>query len=434
MSSYVPHTENDRAVMLEKIGVQSIADLFDVPKGCEANLNLPCGKAPLEVERIINALGAKNKVFRTMFLGAGAYNHYIPPVVSELASREEFITAYTPYQAEMSQGILQSIFEYQTEIANLTGMDASNASHYDGATATADGILMCMGAKTKVVVSDALNPEYKEVVKTYLIPHGIEVVFAPTKNGVTDKDALSRLIDDEVGAVCLQQPNFFGLIEDAEGVGNLAKDKGVKFVMSCYPIALALLKSPAECGADVSTGEGQPLGLPLAFGGPYLGFLTCRENLMRKLTGRIVGETTDHEGRPAYVLTLQAREQHIRREKSTSSICSNEALCALTSAIYMSAMGKEGLKDVATQCVSKAHYMKDEIVTIDGFRLKYDGEFFNEFVIESDVDTSKIVDKLQKRGILAGLPLGAHDMLWCVTEMNTKEDIDEVVAILREVK
>ena len=232
MSSYVPNTFEDRAAMLEKIGVKSIADLFDVPKGCEADLNLPAGKSPLEVERIINALGAKNKVFRTMFLGAGAYNHYIPPVVSELAAREEFVTAYTPYQAEMSQGILQSIFEYQTEIANLTGMDASNASHYDGATAIADGILMCMGAKTKAVLSDALNPEYKAVVRTYLVPHGIEVVFAPTKNGVTDSDALKTLIDDEVGAVCIQQPNFFGLIEDAESVGKIAKEKGVKFVMS----------------------------------------------------------------------------------------------------------------------------------------------------------------------------------------------------------
>ena len=263
MSSYVPNTFEDRAAMLEKIGVKSIADLFDVPKGCEADLNLPAGKSPLEVERIINALGAKNKVFRTMFLGAGAYNHYIPPVVSELAAREEFVTAYTPYQAEMSQGILQSIFEYQTEIANLTGMDASNASHYDGATATADGILMCMGAKTKAVLSDALNPEYKAVVRTYLVPHGIEVVFAPTKNGVTDLDALKTLIDDEVGAVCIQQPNFFGLIEDAESVGKIAKEKGAKFVMSCYPVALALLKTPAECGADVAAGEGQPLGLPL---------------------------------------------------------------------------------------------------------------------------------------------------------------------------
>ena len=221
MSSYVPNTFEDRAAMLEKIGVKSIADLFDVPKGCEVDLNLPAGKSPLEVERIINALGAKNKVFRTMFLGAGAYNHYISPVVSELAAREEFVTAYTPYQAEMSQGILQSIFEYQTEIANLTGMDASNASHYDGATAIADGILICMGAKTKAVLSDALNPEYKAVVRTYLVPHGIEVVFAPTKNGVTDLDALKTLIDDEVGAVCIQQPNFFGLIEDAQSASLL---------------------------------------------------------------------------------------------------------------------------------------------------------------------------------------------------------------------
>lgn len=432
MASYVPHTPADRAIMLEKIGVEKISDLFDVPKGCEADLRLEKGKSPLEVERLIAALGAKNKVFDTVFLGAGAYNHYIPPVVRELASREEFVTAYTPYQAEMSQGILQSIFEYQTAICNLTGMDASNASHYDGATATADGILMCMGNKSKAVVSDGLNPEYKRVIETYLVPHGIEVVYAPLRNGVTDEDALEKLIDSEVGAVCIAQPNYFGLIEDAGKIGRIAHDGGAKFVMACYPVALGILRTPGECDADVATGEGQSLGLPLAFGGPYLGLLACKENMMRKLTGRIVGETVDHDGRTAYVLTLQAREQHIRREKSTSSICSNEALCALTSAIYLSATGKEGIKEVALQCASKAHYMAEEISRIKGFGLKYKGEFFNEFVTESDVDTSKIVDKLQKHGILAGLPLNGRDMLWCVTEMNTKAEIDNAVRILRE--
>lgn len=433
MSTFVPNTAADRAEMLKTVGVQSVADLFDIPKGCAADLKLPAGKSQLEVERLVSALAAKNKIFDATFLGAGAYNHYIPPVVTELASREEFVTAYTPYQAEMSQGILQSIFEYQSMICRLTGMDAANASHYDGATATADGILMCMGNRKKAVVSAALNPEYKTVIETYLTPYGVEIVYAPEKDGRTDIDALKALLTDEVGAVCVQQPNFLGQIEDGEKIGEAAHAVGAKFVVNCYPVSLGAIKAPADYGADVACGEGQSLGLPLAFGGPYLGILACKENLMRKLTGRIVGETVDKDGNKAYVLTLQAREQHIRREKASSSICSNEALCALTSAIYMAAVGKEGIKQVAAQCAAKAHYMAKEISKIKGFSLKYDGEFFNEFVVKSDIDTAKIVAALKKRGILAGLPLSANEMLWAVTEMNTKEEIDKVVGLLGEV-
>lgn len=432
MSTYVPHTAADKAEMLKTVGVQSVAELFDIPKGCAADLRLPSGKSQLEVERIVSALAVKNKVFSTMFLGAGAYNHYIPPVVTELASREEFVTAYTPYQAEMSQGILQSIFEYQSMICDLTGMDASNASHYDGATATADGILMCLGSRKKAVVSAALNPEYKTVIETYLNPYGVEIIYAPVKNGKTDTAALKALLTDEVGAVCVQQPDFYGQLEDVSEIGEAAHAVGAKFVVNCYPISLGAIKAPADYGADVACGEGQSLGLPLAFGGPYLGFLTCKENLMRKLTGRIVGETEDHNGNKAYVLTLQAREQHIRREKASSSICSNEALCALTSAIYMAAVGKEGIKEVALQCASKAHYMAAEISKIKGFSLSYSGEFFNEFVIKSDISAKEIVKILKKRDILAGLPVAENEMLWCVTEMNTKEDIDKVVSLLKE--
>ena len=432
MSKYTPHTAADRAAMLDAIGVKSVEELFDVPDGRLADLKLPEGKSQLEAERFLKSLAAQNKAFDKIFLGAGAYNHYIPPVVSELASREEFVTAYTPYQAEMSQGILQSIFEYQSMICRLTGMDASNASHYDGATATADGILMCLGNRKKALISDALNPEYKKVIETYCRPYDVEIEYIPCVDGATDIDALKALLTSGVGAVCVQHPNFYGRLENTAEIAEAAHGAGAKFVVNCNPISLGVLKAPSEYGADVAAGEGQPLGLPLAFGGPYLGFLACKENLMRKLTGRIVGETLDHDGRPAYVLTLQAREQHIRREKSSSSICSNEALCALTAAVYMAALGKEGIKEVASQCASKAHYMAAEISKIEGYKLKYKGGFFNEFVIESKVNTAKIVEKLKKRGILAGLPLGENEMLWCVTEMNEREDIDLVTDILKE--
>jgi Glycine cleavage system protein P (pyridoxal-binding), N-terminal domain len=433
MAKYTPHTSADIAEMLSTIGVNSVRDLFDIPSGCAADLKLPEGKSELEVWRSMRALSEKNFVFKSCFTGAGAYNHYIPPVVTHLAAREEFVTAYTPYQAEMSQGILQSIFEYQSMIAALTGMDASNASHYDGATATADGILMCLGAKKKALVSSCINPDVLAVVKTYCGPYGVEIVTVPECDGRTDISALKKLLGDDVGAICIQQPNFFGQIEDVEGISVAAKAAGAKLVVNCYPISLGLLKAPAEYGADVACGEGQPLGMPLSFGGPYLGFLTCKEAMMRKLTGRIVGQTVDHDGRSAYVLTLQAREQHIRREKSSSSICSNEALCALTAAIYMAAMGKEGIKEVAEQCVSKAHYLAEKIISIPGFELKHKGEFFNEFVVTSRIGTAKIADALKKRGILSGYQLNDNDMLWCATEMNTVEDIDETVNILAEV-
>ena len=438
MGSYIPNTGKEQLEMLKSMGYSSMDDLFAaIPDDMKLKdgLDLPEGKSELEVSRIMKGIAAKNRVFSSIFRGAGAYNHYIPAVVGSVLSNESVQTAYTPYQAEISQGLLQSIFEYQTMICDLTGMDASNASVYDGAEAAAEGIAMCRDKKrNRALISAAVLPAALETVKTYCFGNEIELEIIPEKNGVTDLDYLKEHMDKSVACVYIQHPNYYGNLEDAEAIGEIVHESGAKYIMGVNPISLGVLKTPAEYGADIAVGEGQPLGLPMAFGGPYLGFMACREKMMRKLPGRIVGQTVDADGKTGYVLTLQAREQHIRREKSTSSICSNEALCALTSSIYLAAMGKEGLKDVAKHCVSKAHYMKDEIVKIDGFRLKYDGEFFNEFVIESDVDTSKIVDKLQKRGILAGLPLSDKDMLWCVTEMNTKDDIDEVVNVLREVK
>lgn len=432
MAKYTPHTSADKAEMLKAIGVGTVEEIFNIPDSMRAELKLAEGKSELEVERYLKALAGKNTVFKSVFTGAGAYNHYIPPVVRQLSAREEFVTAYTPYQAEMSQGILQSIFEYQTMIAELTGMDVSNASHYDGATATADGILMCLGNKKRAVISSCMHPDIITVIKTYCEPYGIEIILAPEKNGKTDIDALKKVVDNTVGAVAISQPNFYGQLEDVDTISDIIKSTNSKFVVNTYPISLGLLKAPSEYGADVVSGEGQPLGMPLSFGGPYLGFLTCKESMIRKMNGRIVGQTVDKNGDTAYVLTLQAREQHIRREKASSSICSNEALCALTAAIYLSANGKEGLKEVANQCVSKAHYMADEISKLNGYKLKYNGEFFNEFVVTSTVPTSKITTVLKKSGILSGLALNDNDMLWCVTEMNTVEDINTVIKILRE--
>ena len=435
MSSYVPNTFEDRAAMLEKIGVKSIADLFDVPKGCEADLNLPAGKSPLEVERIINALGAKNKVFRTMFLGAGAYNHYIPPVVSELAAREEFVTAYTPYQAEMSQGILQSIFEYQTEIANLTGMDASNASHYDGATAAAETIPMCKERKRNVAyVSETTNPQVIETMKTYCFASNTELHVIPAKDGKTDAEALKAALGENAACFYVQQPNFFGQIEDTVALGEITHAAGAKFVMGVNPIACALLPTPREVGADVAVGDGQPLGLDIAFGGPYLGFMATTSAMTRKLPGRIVGQTKDVDGKTGYVLTLSAREQHIRREKASSNICSNQALCAFTAGIYMTAMGEDGMKQCARLCTSKAHYLASELEKI-GCKLKYTGEFFHEFVTETKCPNcrKKILDALAEKNILGGAEVDGG-ILWCVTELVSKEKLDEVVAIVKEVQ
>lgn len=422
--------------MLDVVGVKSLEDLYH---GLEAitthDLNLPEGKSQQEVARYFAELAAKNKVFGNIFLGAGAYQHYIPSVVKNLLSHEEFVTAYTPYQAEMSQGILQGIFEFQSMIAELTGMQVSNASLYDGSTALADGILM-LGAKNRntVLVSEAINPRSLAVVKTYLEPQGIQLKTIATENGHTSLANLKEQLTEHVFAVAIAQPNFFGMIEDATAIGEIVKSKGASFVMQVEPFACALLKTPYACGADIAVGEGQPLGMPLSFGGPYLGFIGAKEKLVRKLTGRIVGKTHDADGNDAYVLTLQAREQHIRREKASSSICSNQALCALAATIYMATAGKTGMCEVAQQCVSKAHYLASEITKIPGYTLKYTGEFFNEFVTECPVKADAIIKHCAKNDILAGLKLEDNAILWCATEVNTKADIDQLVTVLKEVK
>ena len=435
MGSYVPSTEEQRREMLEAIGLSSYRDLYrDVPESMILNrpLDLPEGKSELEVRNAMAAMAAKNTVFQTVLRGAGAYDHYIPSIVKYIPAKEEFLTAYTPYQAEISQGVLQSIFEYQTMIAELTGMDASNASVYDGATAAAEAAAMCRDRKRRVtLISASTHPDVINTVRTYCYGTNDELLVVPMKDGRTDLDALKAMLNDGVASFYVQQPNFFGLFEDADAIAEIVHAAGAMFVMGCNPIALAIMKTPRDCGADVAVGEGQPLGMPIGFGGPYLGFMATTMKHIRRLPGRIVGETTDHDGNRAYVLSLQAREQHIRREKASSNICSNEALCALTAGLYMATMGPDGMAEVANQCMAKAHYLANELCRLDGVKLRYDGAFFHEFLLDMP-KTAEIEKALMEKGILSGLPYEGG-MLWCVTEKVSKETLDTVVSVVKEV-
>jgi glycine dehydrogenase subunit 1 len=432
--------------MLRVIGKKSADELFahipqEVVRGNSAlgkDFALPKGLSEMEVMRTMEAIAAKNTVFRSVFRGAGAYRHYIPAAVKRIAGNETFLTAYTPYQAEISQGILQSIFEYQTMICELTGMDVSNASVYDGASAAAEAVNMCRNRNRQTVyVSEAAHPQTLETVRTYCFGYGIPVKTIPLKDGATDMAALQKTLASDENAACfyVQQPNFFGLLEDVKQCADIAHANGALLIAGCNPISLGLLESPGLAGADIAAGEGQPLGMPLGFGGPYLGFMACKSALMRKLPGRIVGETTDHEGRRAFVLTLQAREQHIRREKASSNLCSNEAHCALTAAVYLSIMGAGGLAEASRQCHAKAVYLSKGLAEITGFGLVFSGEFFHEFVSHCP-DVKKTLAALEKRGILGGLPVKTETgegILWCATEMNSKDEIDELVEVIKGV-
>ena len=439
MRYYVPSTEREQRAMLQEASFSEFGDLYkNIPENLRIDcLDIPSGSSELGVRRVIERLAAKNKIYRSIFRGAGAYNHYIPSLVRQITSREEFMTSYTPYQAEISQGILQAIFEFQTMMCELTGLDASNASVYDGASAAAEAAAMCREKRrTRVLVSETANPRAAAVMRTYAHAAGVECLTVPACEGVTGLEKLSGMIDDTVSCVYVESPNYFGLIEDAAALADTAHAGGAKFVMGVNPIAAAIFKTPAECGADVAVGEGQPLGMPLSFGGPYLGFMTAAAEMTRKLPGRIVGETVDAEGNRAFVLTMQAREQHIRREKASSNVCSNQALCALTASVYLTVMGPDGLREVASQCHSKAFYAAERISAIPGFELVYGGEIFHEFVTRCPGDSSGVLGELDERGILGGLPAdlktGGNCLLWCVTEMNTSDEIDELVSVLKE--
>ena len=434
MGSYVPSTEEQRREMLQSIGLSDYRELYkDVPAGMYLDhlLDLPEGKSELEVSRALAAMAKKNRVYDTVLRGAGAYDHYIPSIVKQIPAKEEFLTAYTPYQAEISQGVLQSIFEYQTEICELTGMDVSNASVYDGATAAAEAAAMARDRKRRItLVSASTHPDVINTIRTYSYGTNDEVKIIPTKNGKTDLEAMKALLGPEVASVYVQQPNFFGLFEDADALSDAVHESGALFILGCNPIALGIMKTPRDLGADIAVGEGQPLGLPIGFGGPYLGFMATTHKYMRRLPGRIVGETTDNAGNRAYVLSLQAREQHIRREKAGSNICSNEALCALTASVYLAVMGPDGLAEAASSSMAKAHYLCEQLCSLPGISRRFEGEFFHEFLLDMP-KPDKVLAALDEKNILGGLPY-ADGVLWCVTEKVSKETLDEVVSIVKE--
>ena len=436
MASYIPSTREERAEMLAAVGVERYEDLYwDVPAEmllADGALKIPEGLSELETARKVSAMAGKNVIFPTVLRGAGAYDHYIPSIVKYIPAKEEFLTAYTPYQAEMSQGILQSIFEYQTGICELTGMDVSNASVYDGATAAAEAAAMCRDRKRRVtLISAAAHPDTINTVRTYCYGTGDQLVIVPAKDGKTDLEALKELLKADVASVYVQQPNFYGPGEDTAAISEAVHANGSRLVLGVNPIALGIMASARDQGADIAVGEGQPLGMPLSYGGPYLGFMATTAKNMRKLPGRIVGETVDSRGERAYVLSLQAREQHIRREKASSNICSNQALCALTAGLYLAAMGPKGLAEAAKQSMSKAHYFAKKLCEIEGIELVYTGDYFHEFVTRMP-KADEVLKALEDNGILGGLKIG-EGVLWCVTEKVAKEELDRAAEIVKEV-
>lgn len=440
MAGYIPNTAAQQDEMLAAVGMQNFEELFaDIPESVrlKRRLNLPSAMSELEVTAHLRKLAAKNSNTNeyACFLGAGAYDRYIPSVIRHLISRQEFATAYTPYQPEISQGTLEAIFEYQTMICELTGMDISNASMYDGATALAEAAGMACGVKRrkKILMPLSMNPMNREVVSTYARFKGNEAVTFGSTDGLADLDELERLVDGETAAVLIQSPNFFGCVEEVEKAAQIAHTKGALLAVSCDPISLALLKSPGELGADIAVGEGQSLGSPLSFGGPYFGFFAVKKEFMRKMPGRIVGQTTDQDGKTGFVLTLQAREQHIRREKATSNICSNEALNALAATIYLSLLGKQGLREVALQCARKAHYAYDRLIQSGAFEPAFSAPFFQEFTVKYHGDISKLNKVLLEDKIIGGLDAGKYGQelqnhwIVAVTEKRTREEIDTFV-------
>ena len=435
MGTYIPSTPEERSEMLATLGLKTEDDLYAVvpEKVRIKGLNIPSGLTEFQVTHVMDGIAAKNTRFPSIFRGAGAYRHYIPAIVKTVTSKEEFLTAYTPYQAEISQGILQSIFEYQTQMCELTGMDASNASVYDGAVAAAEAVMMCQDRKhSGVLISEAVDPQTLTVVRTYCASRNVPVTVVPMNDYATDVDALKAALTPAIACVCVQTPNYYGVIEDMGQIVEAAHGAGTKAIAVVNPISLGLLKTPGEYGADIAVGEGQPLGMPIGFGGPYLGFMTCKQELLRKLPGRIVGETVDSAGKRCYVLTLQAREQHIRREKASSNICSNEALCAMTASVYLAAVGPKGLRQAAISSSSHAHYLADRLAQIPGFGLVTKKPFFHEFLTSCPVEPEMLCKKLEPHGILAGLPV-SDKVLWCCTECNSKEDIDQLITAIQEV-
>lgn len=443
--AYIPHTDEDRRAMLAAIGLERMDDLYDAipPDVRFPDLNLPDPISEMEIMGELRALSEANLEVQhvSCFLGAGAYNHFIPSVVDHTLRRNEFYTAYTPYQPEISQGTLQAIYEYQSLVCNLTGMEVSNASHYDGATALAEAVILALnqhrGKRGKVVLSPAIHPQFRQVVRTYTQGMGLTLVGDESlDNGVEE---LAGMLDKDTALVAVQYPDFFGRIEDFSKLGEAAQEAGALLCVVVNPLALGLLKPPSDFGADVVVGEGQPLGIPLSYGGPYLGIFTTRKKYVRKMAGRLVGETVDSRGQRGYVLTLTPREQHIRREKATSNICTNQGLMALATTVYLSVMGKHGMRKVAELCYHKAHYTAEQITALEDYSLWHDGSFFHEFVVNCPRPVTEINDRLLDYDILGGYDLGKdypsleNRMLIAVTEVNSKEEIDDLISALEEI-
>jgi glycine dehydrogenase subunit 1 len=440
MTRYIGNTNNDREQMLKEIGYDSIDSLFKaVPDSVrlKENLNLPTAQSEIELVKNLKQLANKNMNVDdyTCFLGAGAYDHYIPAAIDQLVLRQEFYTAYTPYQPEISQGTLQVIFEYQTMISELTGLPVVNASMYDGATAMTEAAIMACEAtkRTEIIIASSVHPENRQVLNTYAQYRNISIVELGLNEGQADIDELKNKINKNTAAVIIQSPNFFGIIEDVASMKDIIHENKSLLIVCADPISLALLKSPGELGADIAVGDGQSLGNSLSFGGPYLGFMAVTEKLMRKMPGRIVGETVDKDGNRGYVLTLQTREQHIRREKATSNICSNQALNALIATIYLTLIGKEGLKQVAELCLQKSHYAYNQLINTGKFSSVFNKPFFKEFVLKSNESVCELNNKLLKSNIIGGYdveknyPELKNCWLVAVTEKRTKEEIDYLI-------
>jgi len=442
----IGHTDEERAKMLAEIGVSSFEELIqNVPE----SIRLPriSGFSSLTEQEICSYLTELENLNRKAsdsicFLGAGAYDHYIPAVVDEICSRSEFVTAYTPYQAEASQGILQALFEFQTVVCELLGMEVANASLYDGASSLAEAVLLAARHthRKKILISSTVHPLWREVVRTYLIGSGVELTEIPANEGVVDKNRIQELLTDSYAAVALQSPNFFGCLEDWSEVSSIVHNAGALFIAITNPLASGILKSPGDWGADIAVCEGQPLGIPLSFGGPYLGILAVKQELMRQIPGRIVGMTKDVNGKRAFTLTLQTREQHIRRARATSNICTSQTLMALSALVYLCAVGKKGIHEVGMMNIERSHTARDRICAVDGWKAMFSQPFFNEFVVRCPGDPLKLAEYLSTRGIIGGLPLASYysepeyknGVLFCATEKNTAANIDKLVSTLRE--
>lgn len=435
---YIPHTEEDIAAMLERVGVKSLDDLYaDVPSEVifRGEYALPEGMSEVELRKFFGELGRKNRVL-TVFAGGGAYDHYAPSVIPHLLERSEFYTAYTPYQPEISQGTLQYIFEYQSMISELTGLPYTNASMYDGATATAEAMFMMVASSRKrnrVAISATFSERVLNVVKTYAKFHGVELTVIPEKEGVTDLEALkAEIVKNDLAGAILPQPNKYGFIEDFTGVADELHARKSLLAMNADPSALGVLRSPAEWGADIACGDGQSLGMPLQFGGPYLGYMSCTKDLLRKMPGRVVGATTDAKGNRCFVLTLQAREQHIRRQKATSNICSNQSLMCLYATIYLSLLGEKGLEEVNRISCDGAHYLYNKLMATGHFSDPVQRPFLKEFTVKTDLDIEKVNKRLLAEGIMGGLPMGDGLVSFAVTEKRTREEIDKLVKLMVE--